>query len=69
LWVQVTSRKEEGVEKYKITLSRDPYAFPPPKWPKQSLDEIIYRTFIGHMIDTKDHPGLLRLIGAKQSVS
>jgi hypothetical protein len=40
--VQVTSRKEEGVEKYKITLSRDPYAFPPPKWPKQSLDEIIY---------------------------
>jgi hypothetical protein len=69
LWVQVTSRKEEGVEKYKITLSRDPDAFPPPKWPKQSLDEIIYRTFIGHMIDTKDHPGLLRLIGAKQSVS
>ena len=63
------SRKEEGVEAYKITLSHDADAFPLPKWPKQSLDEMIYRTFTGRMIDTEDHPGLLRLIGAKQSVS
>jgi hypothetical protein len=69
LWLQVTSRKEEGVEAYKITLSHDRDAFPLPKWPKQSLDEMIYRTFTGRMIDTEDHPGLLRLIGAKQSVS
>jgi hypothetical protein len=69
LWVQVTSRKEENVEGYKITLSRDADAFPPPKWPRQSLNEIIYRTYTGRMIDTDEHPGLLRLIGAKQSVS
>jgi hypothetical protein len=69
LWVHVTSRKEEGVEAYKITPCRDRDAFSPPKWPKQSLDEIIYRTFTGRMINTEDHPGLLRLIGAKQSVS
>jgi hypothetical protein len=68
-WVQVTSRKEEGVEAYKVTLSRDADAFPPPKWPKQSLTEIIVRTFTGRMIEVEDHPGLLRLIGAKQSVS
>jgi hypothetical protein len=67
--VQVTSRKEEGVEAYKITLSRDKNAFPPPNWPKQLLNEIIYRTYTGRMIVTEDHPGLLRLIGAKQSVS
>jgi hypothetical protein len=69
LWVQVTSRKEEGVEAYKITPCRNADAFPTPKWPKQSLDEIIYRTFTGRMINSEDHPGLLRLIGAKQSVS
>jgi hypothetical protein len=69
LWVQVTSRKEEGVEAYKITLSRDADAFPTPKWPKQSLDEIIYRTYTGRMIETEEHPGLLRLIGAKHEVS
>ena len=32
-WVQATSRKEEGVEGYKIDLARDPDAFPAPKWP------------------------------------
>src|SRR5262245_7323827 len=69
LWVQATSRKEEGVEAYKIDIARDPDAFPAPKWPTQTLDEIIGRTFEGRMIETEDHPGLLRLIGAKQSVS
>jgi len=67
--VQATSRKEEGVEAYKIDIARDPDAFPAPKWPTQTLDEIIGRTFEGRMIETEDHPGLLRLIGAKQSVS
>ena len=50
------------------TFARDPDAFPEPKWPTQSLDELIERTFAGRMIDSEDHPGLLRLIGAKQSV-
>jgi hypothetical protein len=68
-WVQVTSRKEEGVEAYKVDFARDPDAFPAPNWPTQSLDELIGRTFMGRMITADDHPALLRLVGAKQSVS
>jgi hypothetical protein len=67
-WVQATSRKEEGVEAYKIDRSIDVDAFPEPKWPPQSLDELIGVTFAGRIIETEDHPGLLRLIGKKQSV-
>jgi hypothetical protein len=33
LWVQATSRKEEGVDSYKIDAARDPDAFPEPNWP------------------------------------
>jgi hypothetical protein len=69
LWTQATSRKEEGVEAYKIDASKDPDAFPAPKWPTQSLADLIGKTFAGRMIDSDDHPGLLRLIGAKQAVS
>ena len=69
LWIQATSRKEEGVEAYKIDMARDADAFPAPKWPTQTLEEIIGRTFEGRQIETETHPGLLRLIGAKQSVS
>ena len=69
-WVQATSRKEEGVESVQeSTVARDPDAFPEPKWPTQSLDELIETTFAGRMIDSEDHPGLLRLIGARQSTS
>jgi hypothetical protein len=68
-WVQVTSRKQEGAESYKIDFARDVDAFPQPKWPAQSLDELITTTFNGRMIDREDHPALLRLIGAKQSMS
>ena len=69
LWVQATSRREEGVDGYKIDFARDQDAFPEPKWPTQSLGELIELTFAGRMIDREDHPGLLRLIGAKQSLS
>ena len=41
LWTQVTSRKDEGVEGYKIDPARDADAFPAPKWPTQSLTELI----------------------------
>ena len=50
-------------------LAKDQDAFPEPNWPKQTLDELILVTFTGRMIDQEDHPGLLRLIGAKQSMS
>lgn len=68
-WTQATSRKGEGVEAYKIDSARDADAFPLPKWPTQSLTDLIAVTFAGRMIDTADHPGLLRLIGARQAVS
>ena len=58
LLMQATSRKEEGVEAYKIDASRDPDAFPPPNWPSQSLTDLIAVTFAGLMIDVADHPGL-----------
>jgi hypothetical protein len=69
LWTQVTSRGDEGVEGYKTTFAREQDAFPDPQWPTQSLDELIAHTFEGRMIDRADHPGLLRLIGAKPVVS
>jgi hypothetical protein len=68
-WVEVTSRKEEGVEAYKVDCARDQDAFPEPKWPAQSLDDMIAKTFAGRMIDREDHPALLRLIGARQELS
>jgi hypothetical protein len=68
-WVQATSRKEEGVESYKVDVARDADAFPEPKWPTQSLSELIEKTFAGRVIDCEDHPALLRLIGAKPSIS
>jgi hypothetical protein len=39
---------------------------PEPKWPTQSLDELIDKAFDGRQIDREDHPALLRLIGARQ---
>jgi hypothetical protein len=69
LWTQATSRKDEGAETYKVDSSRDVDAFPEPKWPSQSLSELIGVTFAGRMIDRDDHPGLLRLIGARQELS
>jgi hypothetical protein len=69
LWTQATSRGEEGVDGYLLERARDPDAFPEPKWPEQSLSDLIDRAFAGRMIVSEDHPALLRLIGAKQSVS
>jgi hypothetical protein len=68
-WTQATSRKEEGVDAYKIDFAKDVDAFPEPRWPTQSLVDLIAKTFAGRMIDAADHPGLLRLIGAKQSIA
>jgi hypothetical protein len=68
-WVEATSRKGEGVDGYKIDPARDPNAFDPPNWPKRPLDDLIGITFTGRMIDSEEHPGLLRLIGGKQKLS
>jgi hypothetical protein len=69
LWTALTSRKDEGIEAYKIERARNPEAFPEPSWPQQTLANLIYQTFDGRMIDREDHPGLLRLLGDTQSLS
>jgi hypothetical protein len=68
-WVMATSRKAEGVDAYKVDVARDEDTFPEPAWPTQSLNDLIDVTFAGCMIEREDHPGLLRLIGARQSAS
>jgi hypothetical protein len=57
------------VDGYKIDSAKDQDAFPQPNWPTQKVDQLILATFNGRMIATDNHPGLLRLIGAKQSLS
>jgi hypothetical protein len=69
LWTMVSSRREEGVDSYKIDSARDADAFPEPAWPTQSLNDLIGVTFAGRMIESADHPGLLRLIGAKMPIA
>jgi hypothetical protein len=68
-WVMASSRKDEGVEAYRVTFAKSPDAFPAPKWPTQPLSELLHVTFSGRMIDHVDHPGLRRLVGDKQSAS
>jgi hypothetical protein len=65
----VGARREENVDGHKVDFAREQDAFAEPKWPTQSLGELIALTFAGRMIDRADHPALLRLIGAKQSLS
>ena len=68
-WTKLCSRRDEGVDGYKIDFTQDPDAFPEPKWPTQSLDELIDVTFAGRQIEQVDHPGMRRLLGVKQSLN
>jgi hypothetical protein len=67
-WVEAVSRKDQGHDDYQINPAQNQKAFPPPKWPGQSLEELIQTSFKGLIIESEDHPGLLRLIGAKQEL-
>ena len=69
LWTQATSRRKEGIDGYLIQKAFHSDVFPEPKWLQQPLPELIERTFAGLTIINEKHPALLRLIGAKQSVS
>jgi hypothetical protein len=70
IWTQAISRRDEGVDGYKIDLARDKEkAFPPPNWPTQTIEALIETSFAGRTIDDNNHPGLLRLVGAAQSTS
>lgn len=68
-WLQALSRKAEGVDGYNIEFAHDQDAFPTPQWPSRSLDELLEVTFRDANIDHDRHPGLLRLIGAKQDLT
>jgi hypothetical protein len=68
-WVQVSSRKGEGIEAYKIDKARDHDAFPAPRWPTRSLAELIEITFRGICIDAFNHPAMCRLIGARPDLT
>ena len=64
-WVQLTSLKSTGAERYDVTFA-DLDAFPEPKWPEDTLEALIGAAFgSDHVIDREDHPGLLRLLGKK----
>jgi hypothetical protein len=65
LWVKAVSRRPEGVDSYRIQYAKDVDAFSEPRWPSETLEDLILATFKGHTIDDDQHPGLLRLIGAK----
>jgi hypothetical protein len=67
-WTQALSRKPEGIEAYLIDHAQNEDAFPAPKWPSRTLDELIEVTFRAANIENDRHPGLLRLIGARQDL-
>jgi hypothetical protein len=70
-WIQLVSRRKNenqqqgGKEGYERIPAREDDAFPTPKWPSQSLDDLLEATFDGRMIVTGDHAGLARVIGRK----
>jgi hypothetical protein len=68
-WVKATSRRVENVDGYLIKHALSPKAFPDPKWPKQSLNELIKVTFTDRFITADNHPGLLRLLGNVQAIT
>jgi hypothetical protein len=67
-WVQAISRKPENAEGYRISFAQDQDSLPEPRWPTRSLDDLIAATFNNRMITSSVHPGLLRLIGARQAL-
>ena len=67
-WVKAVSRKDQGHDDYQIVPAKSLEAFPDPKWPTQSLEELLETAFKDRIIDREDHPGLLRLIGDKQKL-
>jgi hypothetical protein len=66
-WIEANSRRAEGTdaEGYALKFARNAEAFAEPDWPTQTRDELLAETFAGRMIETDDHPALLRLVGDK----
>ena len=68
-WTEVVRR--QGYDDYKTNFAKNSEAFGEPKWPSQTMEELIGITFEeqGRSIDTDNHPGLMRLVGDKPSLS
>ena len=71
LWTTArTSQKERGLESYKIDRARRDARLPGSEVASTAACRTdLCRTFEGRMIEADDHPGLLRIVGDKQSVS
>jgi len=68
-WVMASSRRDEGLDGYKIETTRDKNPFDEPKWPTQKLMDLIVAAFRGRMIESEDSEALRRLVGARQKMS
>jgi hypothetical protein len=77
LWTQLTSRRDEGVEGYDISMSeaemKGKKPFPDPNWEKvtkgKTLDELIEAAFAGRMILDRAHPAWSRLTADVQTLT
>ena len=58
-WVRVEANMQAG--QYEITKSTNDLG--DPKWPKQSIDELINDTFAGRIIDSPEHPYIRQIQG------
>jgi hypothetical protein len=68
-WVEAASGRSQGKEEYLITPAISDNPFDEPQWPTASLDELVFAAFgPDRMIDSKEHPGYRRLVGAASSV-
>ena len=71
LWTEAVSLRPEGKEGYADSAAIDQELFGEPKWPTQSIDELIESTLKPNdrMIDDLNHPALDRLLGRKSKVT
>jgi hypothetical protein len=58
-WVRVEANMQAG--QYEITKSTNDLG--DPRWPKQSIDELINDTFAGRIIDSPEHPYIRQIQG------
>jgi hypothetical protein len=77
VWTQLTSRRDEGVEGYDISMSeaeqKGKKPFPNPNWEKvtkgKTIFDLILAAFAGRMITDETNPAWLRLIGDAQTLA
>jgi hypothetical protein len=58
-WVRVVSNM--NANQYEITRSINDLGFP--RWPKQSMEELVNDAFAGRIIDSLDHPYIRQIQG------